>query len=106
MSEEKMAGDKYDVFLCYNHEDESAVKEIGKQLKERKIAPWLYSLDIRPGALQQREIEQQIAHISAAAVFVGKAGISPWQELEISAFLREFVRRSCPVIPVLLEDAS
>jgi hypothetical protein len=38
-------------------------------------------------------------------VFVGHQGIGPWQELEIEAFLREFVRRGCPVIPVLLPNA-
>jgi hypothetical protein len=42
-------------------------------------------------------------------VFVGKKGrkkfIGPWQEMELEAFLREFVNRSCPVIPVLLSNA-
>lgn len=106
MSEEKIAEDKYDVFLCYNHEDESAVKEIGKRLKERRIASWLAGWDIRPGSSWQDAIEQQIERIPVAAVFVGKAGIGPWQKREIRAWLQEFVRRDCPVIPVLLEDAS
>ena len=47
-----------------------------------------------------------MARIKSAAVFVGKDGIGPWQELELAGFLREFVRRGCPVIPVLLPDAS
>lgn len=29
----------------------------------------------------------------------------PWQYQELEAFLREFVQRGCPVIPVLLSDA-
>lgn len=105
MSEEKIAEDEYDVFLCHNHEDEAAVKEIARQLKERKIAPWLAPWDIRPGILQESEIWRQTKRIPAAAVFIGKAGISRQQEVEISALLREFMRRDCPVIPVLLEDA-
>ena len=49
-------------------------------------------------------LEQQIGQIKSAAVFVGKEGIGPWQRQELDAFLREFARRECPVIPVLLED--
>jgi hypothetical protein len=105
MSEEEIVEDKYNVFLCYNPDDESAVKDIGKQLKDRRIVPWLYSLDIRPGTSLQDAIEQQIERNPAAAIFVGKAGIHPWQKHEIRAWLREFVERDCPVIPVLLEDA-
>jgi hypothetical protein len=38
-------------------------------------------------------------------VFVGGAGVGPWQEQELYGFLREFVSRHSPVIPVLLTDA-
>lgn len=104
-SEEKIAKGEYDVFLCYKSEDKQAVKDVGNQLKDRGIAPWLDMWDIPPGKPWQREIEKQIETISSAAVFVGQAGIGPWQQLEIEAFLREFVSRNCPVIPVLLPDA-
>ena len=53
----------------------------------------------------QRLFEERIEHIKSAAVFVDKSGIGPWQLLELEAFLREFVNRGCPVIPVLLSDA-
>jgi hypothetical protein len=33
---------------------------------------------------------------------VGTHGIGPWQHMELDAFLREFVSRGCPVIPVIL----
>jgi CRISPR-associated Csx14 family protein len=105
MSEEKITEDKYDVFLCYNSEDEPSVKKIGRELLNRRIVPWLDMWDIPPGRSWQDEIERQIEHIPTAAVFVGKQGIGPWQKREIRAWLREFVRRDCPVIPVLLEDA-
>ncbi|OLE19480.1 MAG: transcriptional regulator [Cyanobacteria bacterium 13_1_40CM_2_61_4] len=100
-----MAKGKYDVFLCYKSEDKLAVKNIGNQLKDWGIAPWLDMWDIPPGRPWQREIERQIVKIPSAAVFVGSSGIGPWQQLEIEAFLREFVSRGCPVIPVLLPDA-
>ena len=58
-----------------------------------------------PGRPFQRSLEQQIERIKSAAVFVGKNRIGPWQQMELEALLREFVRRGCPVIPVLLPDA-
>ena len=43
--------------------------------------------------------------MGSAAVFVGAAGIGPWQQREMYGFLDEFVNRDVPVIPVLLPDA-
>jgi len=98
---------EFDVFLCHNsnEQDKAKVKEIGEQLKERGILPWLYEKESRPGLPWQRLLEQQIGQIKSAAVFVGKNGIGPWQQMELEAFLREFVKRGCPVIPVLLPYA-
>jgi hypothetical protein len=95
----------FDVFLCHNGEDKPAVKKLGKRLKERGILPWLDEWELRPGLPWQRLLEQQIEQIKSAAVFIGQSGIGPWQQLELEAFLREFVGRGCPVIPVLLPDA-
>ena len=39
-------------------------------------------------------------------MFFGASGIGPWQQMEIDAFIRQFVKRNCPVIPVLLADAA
>jgi hypothetical protein len=51
-------------------------------------------------------LEEQIETIKAVAVFVGEKGIGPWQNEELRAFLCAFVERRCPVIPVLLPEAS
>lgn len=96
---------EFDVFLCHNSADKPIVKQIGEQLKARGIKPWLDEWELRPGTLWQTVLEQQIAQIKAAAVFVGENGLGPWQNLEQQAFLHEFVRRECPVIPVLLPNA-
>jgi len=101
----KIATGDFDVFLCHNSEDKPGVKEIGERLKERGILPWLDEWELRPGLPWQRSLEEQIAQIKSAAVFIGQSGIGPWQQLELEAFLREFVERGCPVIPVLLENA-
>ena len=39
-------------------------------------------------------------------MFVGKNGVGPWQDAELAAFLRQFVKRECPVIPVILPDCE
>jgi GTPase SAR1 family protein len=95
----------FDVFLCHHGIDKPIVKRIGEQLKKHGILPWLDEWELRPGLPWQRLLEVQIEHIRTVAVFVGKDGIGPWQHQELDAFLREFVRRGCPVIPVLLPDA-
>jgi hypothetical protein len=59
---------------------------------------------MRPGLPWQRELEKQISRIKMAAVFVGKNGLGPWQQMEMEAFLRAFVSTERPVIPVLLKD--
>ena len=101
----KTATHYFDVFLCYNSKSRTKVKKVGEQLKEEGILPWLDEWELPPGMPWQRLLEKQIGQIKSAAVFVGKDGVGPWQQLEIDGFLREFVRRKCPVIPVLLADA-
>jgi len=98
----KIETEDFDVFLCHHKVDKPAVRKIGEQLKEHGILPWLDEWELRPGFPWQELLEQQIEHIKAAAVFVGQNGIGPWQQQELAAFLREFVSRGCPVIPVLL----
>jgi hypothetical protein len=103
--QEKVDTGNFDVFLCHNNRDKPAIRRIGERLKTVGILPWLDEWELRPGLPWQPALEAQIEHIKTAAVFVGNDGIGPWQEQEINAFLREFVNRSCPVIPVLLEYA-
>lgn len=101
----KMQTRDFDVFLCHNHRDKPEVKKLGEQLKSLGILPWLDEWELRPGLSWQRLLEQQIGQIKSAVVFVGQDGIGPWQHQELDAFLREFVSRRCPVIPVVLSNA-
>jgi hypothetical protein len=100
-----MAEQQFDVFLCHNSEDKPAVMEYCPAASAKRPQPWLDVWELRPGSIWQFVLEQQIENIGAAAVFVGQQGLGPWQEQEIYAFLQEFMRRKCPVIPVLLSDA-
>ena len=96
----------FDVFLCHNSADKPAVEEIARKLKARGIEPWLDKWGLRPGFRWIPEIEKQVREIDAAAVFVGTSGIGPWQDEEVDTFLRQFHKRKCPVIPVLLPGCS
>jgi WD40 repeat protein len=95
----------YDVFLSYNASDRRAIKDIAEGLLARGILTWLDQWNLRPGLPWQTVLEAEIKKINAAAVFVGSSGIGPWQESEVAAFIRQFMKRGCPVIPVLLKDA-
>jgi hypothetical protein len=101
----KRAAGVFDVFLCHHGTDKPAVQEIGRQLMARGILPWLDEWELRPGMSWQQLLEQQIANISAAAVFVGGEGFGRWQRQEVEGFLIQFNERGCPVIPVLLPGA-
>jgi len=105
IEEGTQAAQDFDVFLCHNGQDKATIKQIGECLKQHGILPWLDEWELRPGLPWQRLLEEQIEKIKAAAVFVGEDGLGPWQQQELDAFLREFARRGCPVIPVLLKDA-
>jgi len=92
----------FDVFLCHNVVDKPAVRELAARLRGRGLLPWLDEAELPPGRPWQPELERRIDDIGAAVVLIGPDGIGPWQSQEITAFLREFVERGSPVIPVLL----
>ena len=101
----KRASAEFDVFLCHNWADKAPVRRIADRLEEHGILPWLDERELPPGQPWQQLLEKQIPRIRSAPVFVGAAGVGPWQEQELYGFLREFVSRRSPVIPVLLPDA-
>jgi GTPase SAR1 family protein/nucleotide-binding universal stress UspA family protein len=96
---------EFDVFLCHNGEDKPAVRRLAQQLRERGLRPWLDERELRPGLPWQSALEEVIAGIPAAVVIVGSR-VGPWQDQELAAFLRQFIRRRCVVIPVLLPGAD
>ena len=102
MLQGKIATGDFDVFLCHNSQDKKEVMTIGRQLKLFGIYPWLDEWNVRPGSRWQRELESQVGSIRAAAVFIGRKGLGPWQDLEQEALLAQFIKRKCPVVPVIL----
>ncbi len=102
----KIESNDFDVFLCHNSQDKTEVKVIGEELKAQGILPWLDEWEFRPGLPWQKTLENQVEHIKSAAVFIGPNGIGPWQDMELDAFLRIFVKRQAPVIPVILQGCQ
>ncbi len=96
----------FDVFLCHNNRDKAVVKRIGQKLRQQGLLPWLDEWELRPGMPWQNILEEQIQKVKAAAVFVGENGVGPWQDMEQAAFIREFVQRGCPVIPIVLPSCQ
>jgi formylglycine-generating enzyme required for sulfatase activity len=96
---------QFDVFLCHNSEDKPFIRSIAQQLRAHNLTPWLDEEQLMPGRDWLDILEQDIGRIKTVAVFVGKAGVGPWQRREISTFLREFVELGTPVMPVLLANA-
>ncbi len=99
---EKRAAGTFDVFLCHNHNDKPAVRQIADRLEQEGILPWLDERETRPGSRWQKVLAEQITKIRAAAVLLGPVGIGPWQDVEIEALLQVFVKRGSMPIPVLL----
>lgn len=102
----QISPDRFHVFLCHNSTDKAAVRRIARSLETRNIRPWLDEDQLRPGLAWQVALEDQIAQIDSAIVFVGSSGIGPWQGMEMRSFLSEFVQRNCPVIPTILPEAK
>jgi hypothetical protein len=89
----KILSNSFDVFMCHNSEDKPEVQEISLRLRNHGILPWLDEWELRPGFLWQKLLEEQISNIKSAAVFVGESGIGPWQDMELRAFINQFVHR-------------
>jgi TIR domain len=98
--------ESFDVFMCHNSEEKDSIREMNRRLVKSGIKTWLDEEQLPPGRIWQELLEEQIASIKTAAVFVGNSGIGPWQNMEIRTFLQECLRRRCPVIPVILPECS
>lgn len=102
--EGKVALQDFDVFFSYNRSDKKAVLAIAERLKEKGILPWVDEWECPPGTAWQKALEKHLKKIKAAAVFVGKKGVGPWQDAEIQALLQRLMKRKCTLVPVLLPE--
>lgn len=94
--------ERFDVFFSYHEVNRAAVARVAELLAGRGVRVWLDAWELKPGQPRVEQTEHIIGRARSAAVFVGPAGVVPWQQMEVDALLRQFVARRCPVIPVLL----
>jgi len=99
---------KYDVFLSHHNSDKPYVETLATRLEdEAGVKPFLDKWHLVPGAPWQEELEEALSNSATCAVFLGPAGLGPWQNEEMRAVLDERVRNnSFRVIPVLLPGAE
>lgn len=92
----------FDVFLCHNSQDKDVVRRLNEELKSFGIRTWLDEESIDPGDVWQDVLERDIKNIGCCLVLCGDSGEGPWQEMERRAFIAEFVRRGCRIVPVFI----
>ena len=101
-----MPENTYDVFLCYNSKDKPAVEPLVRRLKDA-FRVFYDHWELIPGRPFQEQLEAGLAASRTYAVFVGPAGLGPWQNEEMRVALDARVRDEPKrVIPVLLPGAS
>lgn len=102
-----MASESYDVFLSHATSDKPAVEELARRLSRRKLKPFLDKWHLVPGEPWQEALEEALDRSQTFAVFLGPAGIGPWQNEEMrEALATRVADKSRRVIPVLLPGAS
>jgi WD40 repeat protein/GTPase SAR1 family protein len=97
---------EFDVFLAHNTKDKDAVRRIAESLRSYGLNPWLDDEQVPPGQWFQDYIERAIGVVGSAAIVIGKAGLGPWEAVELKAFISECIEHDMPVIPVLLPGAK
>jgi uncharacterized protein YbbK (DUF523 family) len=96
---------EFDVFLSYHAPDRSEVERIAHALKQGGLNPWLDWWHLRPGVEFKPVIDGALQQCRACAVFVGPAGLGPWQTRELHTAY-EAAKRGLLLVPVLLGGAS
>jgi energy-coupling factor transporter ATP-binding protein EcfA2 len=97
----------YDVFLSYNSQDQPAVEEVARKLRESGFSVFLDHWYLIAGTPWPEQLEQVLSACRSVAVFLGAHGMGRWQRREQYLALDRQVQTSrFPVIPVLLPGAD
>jgi hypothetical protein len=98
----------YDVFLSHNSSDKPLVEILAARIEdEGKLRPFLDKWHLVPGEPWQEGLEDALDKSATYAVFLGPAGLGPWENEEMRDALDRRVRdKSRRVIPVLLPGAN
>ena len=99
---------QYHIFLSHNNSDKASVEKIAGRLEdEAGLKPFLDKWHLVPGEPWQDALEMALDCSETCAVFVGPAGLGPWENEEMRSALDERVKdKTLRVIPVLLPGAN
>src|SRR5262249_8670885 len=78
MSTEK----QYDVFLSHNSADKAEVEAIARTLTAAGVRCWYDIWNLKQGEQWVSGLEEGLGASRSCAVFFGRSGVSPWQEME------------------------
>jgi TIR domain len=97
-----MVEPQFDVFLAHRSSDKPLIRQIYGHLKNRGLKPWLDEEELVPGTRFQAGLQQAIRNVKTAAICIGQGDLGSWQDVELNAVISQAVKRSIPVIPILL----
>lgn len=82
-----MSANERQVFLCHNSKDKAEVEKVRNCLKDMyEIKTFMDKYDFETFKPWEHQLEGEIFSVGAAAVFVSKSGLGPWQAKEINKF--------------------
>lgn len=84
---------KHSVFLCHNSKDKPEVSKIRSFLESRDIHTFMDQYSFDSFSDWEKQLESEIENFKAAAIFLGKSGLGPWQIWEIERFSSELKKR-------------
>ena len=97
----------FDVFFSYASRDHAVVEQVARDLTRLGIRIFLDRWYLTPGQPWPQALERTLDACKAVAVFIGAAGLGPWQQRERDLALDRQAREpGFPVIPVLLTPAD
>jgi len=94
----------YDVFVCYNGEDEEDAVRIADRLEAENLLVFNAAKEIKAGERFTERVEEALKNAKSTLVIYGKRGGQGWAKLEIDLALQENRERRMPIIPVYLPN--
>jgi WD40 repeat protein len=88
----------YDVFLSFYQGDAPLLQPVVEWLSDRGLTPFVDKWELVDSETRRERTQEALFQSRACLIFLGSAGIGPWQEEEIRAALDRHVK----IIPVLL----
>jgi WD40 repeat protein len=101
------ARSRYDAFLSYHWPERESVEPLAAALRERGLHIFFDRWYLTPGRPWVVALEDALGRCRVALIFIGPAGLGPWQQRECDFALDRQVREpDHTVVPVLLPGSD